>query len=128
MYILKTLIDNDLIGPSGRAGGVTVFNGNNSSKIFIAPSLKGDYFGAVRITSSGIVHETIHAYHLSKGLTKNYNSYSEAAASTYSYAYLKGYGSRNGASFYLPAIRSYPKEFSYTNLPNIIKTGLEWKK
>jgi len=104
-----------------RAGGVRAPNGLNSSKIFIVPSLKGDYFGVVRATSSGIIH----AYHLSKGLAKNYNTYSEAAVSTYSYAYLKGYGSRNGASFYLPAIRSYPNEFSYTNLPNIIKTGLK---
>ena len=71
----------------------------------------------------GIVHEMLHGYHLYKGFA-NYNKYSEFATSTYTYAYLKAYGSLNGASYYLPNVQSAPRSFSWRNLPNIINTGL----
>jgi RHS repeat-associated protein len=120
-----SFFDNDIIKPDGgRAGGVTVPMLKNSSNIFIAPSLKGDYFGNVRATSSGIVHESLHAYHLNRNLS-NYNIYSEAAASTYTYAYLKAYGSSNGASFYYSEIIPYPKSYNWRNLPSFINTGLK---
>lgn len=122
-----SLVDNDIIGPDGRAGGVTAPNGLNSSNIFIAPSLKGDYFGSVGMAKVGIVHEMLHGYHLSQGLS-NYNTYSEFATSTYTYAYLNAYGSPDGASFYLPNVQPYPSLFSWRNLPNIINTGLKWEK
>jgi hypothetical protein len=119
-----SLVDNDIIGPNGRAGGITVPNGFKSSKIFIAPSLKGDYFGKVGAAKMGIVHEMLHGYHLYKGLA-NYNRYSEFAASTYTYAYLKAYGSPNGASYYLSNVQAVPRSFSWRNLPRIINTGLK---
>jgi hypothetical protein len=119
-----SLVDNDIIGPNGRAGGITVPNGFKSSKIFIAPSLKGDYFGKVGAAKMGIVHEMLHGYHLYKGLA-NYNRYSEFATSTYTYAYLKAYGSPHGASYYLSNVQAVPRSFSWRNLPSIINTGLK---
>ncbi|MVX34620.1 hypothetical protein [Myroides sp. LoEW2-1] len=119
-----SLVDNKIIGPSGRAGGITAPNGLRSSKIFIAPSLKGDYFEHVGMAKVGIVHEMIHAFHLYKGLS-NYNKYTEYAALTYTRAYLKAYGSPKGASFYFQNIRLVPGSFSWRFLPNIINTGLK---
>ena len=111
--------------PNGsRSGGVTTAYGTNSSKTCIAPSLKGEYFGKVRLTSSGIVHEMLHANHIFKNLPY-FNRYTEYAASTYTYAYLKAYGSAAGASFYLPNIMPYPQAYSWKNLPNIINTGIK---
>ena len=119
------MVGHDVFNPKGYAvGGVTMSTGGNNSKIFITPSAKGDFFGGVRATSQTIVHELVHANHLFLRLP-NFNRYSEFAASTYTYAYLKAYGSKNGASFYLPYVKPTPSAFSWRNLPKIINTGLK---
>lgn len=116
------LVDNTITDPNGgSAGGATLSTGTNTSKIFISPSLKGAFFGGVNMLGNGIVHETIHAYHRSKGFSASYyNTHSESAASTY--AYLKAYNSKKGASFYLKNIKPYPQEFSWKNLPKTLNS------
>lgn len=71
-----------------------------------------------------IVHELVHTNHLFRGLAC-YNTYSEAAASMYTFAYLKAYGSRNGSSFYYKNLMNYPGVYSWRNLPSLINTGLK---
>lgn len=120
-----TMVGQDVFNPKGKpVGGTTMSTGKNSSKIFITPSTKGDFFGLVKATSQTIVHELIHANHRFLKLP-NYNKYTEFAASTYTYAYLKAYGSKNAALFYLPHVKPYPRAFSWRNLPNFINTGLK---
>ncbi len=116
------LYDPDGGGVGGVTGASTIKG--KTSIIYISPSSKGDYFGKVNGAKMTIVHELLHGYHLFKNLP-NYNRYSENAASTYTYAYLTAYGSRNGASFYYPNVRPYPANFSWRNLPSIINTGLK---
>lgn len=118
------IVDNDIIGPDGRAGGITIPKGSNSSEILIAPSVKGEFYGSVQGTSMVIVHELLHAFHRSSGLS-NYNSYTEFAASTYSFYYLKTHGNRETASFYLPNVKPYPRSYSWRNLPKIINPGVK---
>ena len=101
-------------------GGITVPTGNNSSVIYIAPSAK--WRGVNFPTSSNvfIVHELIHAMAFSKGY-----SYSEHAASTYSYAYFKAYGDYVRANTYIGNVRKYDPQLSWKNLPSFINTGLK---
>lgn len=75
-----------------------------------------------------IVHELIHANHRALELT-NYKKYTEAAASTYTYVYLKAYGdggkiNKYYTDFYKTAIKPVPKSFSWRNLPSIINKGI----
>ncbi|HEX8576377.1 MAG TPA: RHS repeat-associated core domain-containing protein, partial [Flavobacterium sp.] len=117
---------NDLINDrGGRVAGTTSnIPGHNNSIIYMAPSVKGDFFGKVGIASHAIAHELLHANHFFLGLP-NTMLYTEAAASTFTFAYLKAYGSRNGAMFYYPNIKKYPQSFSWKNLPKIINIGIK---
>jgi hypothetical protein len=120
-----TINGNDLINPrGGKVGGTTYNVSGNKSIIYMAPSVKGDFFGKVGIASHAIAHELLHANHFFNRLP-NTGLYSEAAASTFTFAYLKSYGSRNGAMFFYLNIKNYPKSYSWRNLPNIINTGLK---
>jgi hypothetical protein len=107
-------------------GGTTINRNSNGklSKIYIPPSIKGDYYGNVNGAKMAIVHELVHANHVYKGL-RNYLEYSEFAASTYTYAYLRANGSNNSAAYYLPNVKPTPPSFSWKNLPNFINTGLK---
>lgn len=122
-----TYVDDGIVNPKGiSAGGVTLpYNENGRrSTILISPNSKGDYFGKIQATHMTIVHEFVHANHLLKGLA-NFNNYTEAAASMYTFAYLKAYGSRNGASFYYKNLKNYPQTYSWRNLPNVINPGIK---
>ena len=103
-------------------GGITVPTGKNSSVIYIAPSAKSVGLNYLSNNSSNpiIVHELIHAMAYSKGY-----SYSEHAASTYSYAYFKAYGDYVQANTYIGNVRKYDPQLSWKKLPSFIKTGLK---
>lgn len=107
-------------------GGTTRNQNDNGklSKIFIPPSLKGEYYGKINGTKMAIVHELLHANHVFKGL-QPFEKYTELAASTYTYTYLKAYGSANSALYYLPYVKPVPTSFSWRSLPNFINTGLK---
>ena len=101
-------------------GGITVPTGNNSSVIYIAPSAKSKGVNLPTSSNVFIVHELIHAMAFSKGY-----SYSEHAASTYTYAYFKAYGDYVRAETYKGDVRKYDPQLSWKKLPSFIKTGLK---
>ena len=101
-------------------GGITVPTGNNSSVIYIAPSAKSKGINLPTSSNVFIVHELIHAMAFSKGY-----SYSEHAASTYTYAYFKAYGDYVRAKTYKGDVRKYDPQLSWKKLPSFIKTGLK---
>lgn len=105
------------------AGGITYtkYSGGFSNKIIgskinIAPGLKGYN---LNIRNMVFKHEFMHAWHKNSAF-RSYNTYSERATSTYSYAYCKAYGENWLLNMYKPAIGYYPSQYSWRNFNKII--------
>ena len=109
----------------GTAGGVTTdaYSGGFknrilSSRIIISPGLKGY---ELNIRNMAFKHEFMHAWHRTFMNVSNFNTYSERAASTYSYVYKRAYPSLNWmSSYYISMVRPIPQSISWRAFSKII--------
>ncbi|MFD1255903.1 FG-GAP-like repeat-containing protein [Mucilaginibacter terrae] len=124
-------LDGSISTPSGQtAGAVTqksysgLFTKSTTSKVLIAPGVKQFELAGKNLVFK---HEFMHAWHMNTQSTFAYNKYSEPAASSYSYAYIKALGAPM-AHFSLAEFKSaiipYPSNFSWLKLNKIVPLWL----
>lgn len=107
-----------LVGVTTDAWSGGVRNRLVSSRIVISPGLKG-----FELTARNMVfkHEFMHAWHRTFMSPSAYNTFSERAASTYSYAYTRAYPSLNWlTSHYEHMLRPVPSRYSWPAFNKII--------